>query len=87
VYSRGDTNGCAWLVQVRVSEYNQLKGQVTQLNRKATGSLAVRELASVVDSADVVSTENLTTLFVVVNKHSLRDFLSCYETLVEFVVR
>ncbi len=36
------------LVQVRVSEYNQLKGQVNAMNRKQTGNLAVRDLSGIV---------------------------------------
>lgn len=34
---------------MRVSEYNQLKGQLAVLNRKRTGNLAVRDLAGLVD--------------------------------------
>ena len=41
--------------QVRVSEYNQLKGQLAALNRKRTGNLAVRDLSNIVDAE--VSTE------------------------------
>ena len=36
------------LTQVRVSEYNQLKGQVNAMSRKQTGNLAVRDLSGVV---------------------------------------
>lgn len=36
--------------QVRVSEYNQLKGQLAALNRKRTGNLAVRELSNLVNN-------------------------------------
>ncbi len=37
-------------LQVRVSEYNQLKGQLAALNRKRTGNLAVRELSNLVNN-------------------------------------
>ena len=73
-------------VQVRVSEYNQLKGQVNQQNRKATGSLAVRDLSGLVSSKDIISTENLVTLFVVVSKHNKLEWQSSYEKFCEFVV-
>ena len=73
-------------MQVRVSEYNQLKGQVNQQNRKATGSLAVRDLSGLVSSKDIISTENLVTLFVVVSKHSKLEWQSSYEKFCEFVV-
>ena len=74
------------VVQVRVSEYNQVKGQVNQQSRKQTGSLAVRALAGVVSSKDIISTENLVTLFVVVSKHTKLEWLSSYEKFCEFVV-
>ena len=35
-------------MQVRVSEYNQLKAQVNAMSRKQTGNLAVRDLSGVV---------------------------------------
>ncbi len=73
-------------VQVRVSEYNQVKGQVNQQSRKQTGSLAVRDLAGVVTSKDIISTENLVTLFVVVSKHTKLEWQSSYEKFCEFVV-
>lgn len=71
---------------MRVGEYNQLKGQLNQQNRKQTGSLAVRDLSGVVSSKDIISTENLTTLFVVVSKHTKLEWQSSYEKFCEFVV-
>lgn len=73
-------------MQIRVSEYNQLKGQVNQQNRKATGSLAVRDLSGLVSSKDIISTENLVTLFVIVSKHNKLEWQSSYEKFCEFVV-
>ena len=73
-------------MQIRVSEYNHLKGQVNQQNRKATGSLAVRDLSGLVSSKDIISTENLVTLFVVVSKHNKLEWQSSYEKFCEFVV-
>ena len=69
-----------------MSEYNQIKGQVNQQSRKQTGSLAVRDLSGVVSSKDIISTENLVTLFVVVSKHTKLEWQSSYEKFCEFVV-
>lgn len=77
---------CVHATQVRVSEYNQLKGQLAALNRKRTGNLAVRELAGLVDKEDAVATENLMSLFVVVPKTSKADWTGGYERLSDFVV-
>ena len=70
-----------------MSEYNQLKGQVTAAARKQTGSLAVRDLTGLIGEEDAVNTENLITLFTVVLKHDKGEWLSTYETLSDFVVR
>jgi len=78
------TSDCS--MQVRMSEYNQLKGQVTAANRKQTGSLAVRDLTGLVSEDDAVNTENLLTLFTVVSKHDKNEWLTTYETLSDFVV-
>ena len=75
-----------WDMQVRMSEYNQLKGQVTAAARKQTGSLAVRDLTGLVSEEDAVNTENLLSLFTVVSKHDKGEWLSTYETLSDFVV-
>ncbi len=74
------------MLQVRVVDYNQLKGQASQSARKQTGSLAVRDLSTIVKAGDVTETENITTLFVVVDKHTKRDWLDNYETLSDYVV-
>lgn len=70
----------------RAADYNGLKGQLTQLSRRAQGSLLVRDLAQIVTQEHVVESENLTTLIVVVNKYSQQEWIDCYETLSQFVV-
>ena len=86
-YDGSELSNIGMLVQVRMSEYNQLKGQVTAAARKQTGSLAVRDLTGLVSEDDAVNTENLLTLFTVVSKHDKGEWLSTYETLSDFVVR
>ena len=69
-----------------MSEYNQLKSQVTAAARKQTGSLAVRDLTGLVKPGDAVNTENLITLFTVVAKQDKTEWQTTYETLSDFVV-
>lgn len=57
------------------------------LARKATGSLAVRDISAMVKPDEVVDSENLTTLFVIVSKFGLQDWSASYETMANFVVR
>ena len=49
--------------------------------------MQVRDLASLVERDDVIATENLTTLFVVVPKSSKADWSGGYERLSDYVVR
>ncbi|KAI5068612.1 hypothetical protein GOP47_0016957 [Adiantum capillus-veneris] len=73
-------------LKVRVAEYNNVKGQLSAINRKQSGSMAVRDLSSLVKTEDIVSSEHLTTIFVIVSKYSQKEWLSSYETLSTFVV-
>ncbi|PHU26024.1 V-type proton ATPase subunit C [Capsicum chinense] len=73
-------------LKVRVSEYNNVRSQLNAINRKQTGSLAVRDLSNLVKPEDVVNSEHLATLLAVVSKYSQKDWLSSYETLTTYVV-
>ncbi|PHU23465.1 V-type proton ATPase subunit C [Capsicum chinense] len=73
-------------LKVRVSEYSNVRSQLNAINRKQTGSLAVRDLSNLVKPEDVVTSEHLTTLLAVVSKYSQKDWLSSYETLTTYVV-
>ena len=54
--------------------------------RKDTGTLATRSLADAVKPEDVVNSEYLTTVFVVVPKHAYKQWQAEYEQLAEFVL-
>ncbi|RDX97330.1 V-type proton ATPase subunit C, partial [Mucuna pruriens] len=72
--------------QVRGSEYNNIRSQLNAINRKQSGSLAVRDLSNLVKSEDIITSEHLTTLLAIVSKYSQKDWLSSYETLTNYVV-
>lgn len=73
-------------LKVKMSDYNSLKSQLSAIARKTTGSLAVRDISALVKPRDFVDSENLTTLYVIVGKYSLKDWLSSYEKLSNYVV-
>ncbi|CAM8942081.1 unnamed protein product [Rhodiola kirilowii] len=73
-------------LKVRVAEYNNVRSQLNAINRKQSGSLAVRDLSNLVKLEDIVASEHLVTLLAVVPKYSQKDWLSCYETLTTYVV-
>ncbi|XP_037466116.1 V-type proton ATPase subunit C-like isoform X1 [Triticum dicoccoides] len=74
------------LFQVRVAEYGNVKSQLGAINRKQTGSLAVRDLSNLIKPEDMVTSEHLVTLLSIVPKYSQKDWLSSYESLDTFVV-
>lgn len=71
---------------MKLGEFNTVKSQISAALRKAGGSLAVRDISGVVKPGQLVDSENLTTLFVVVGKYSVKDWEACYEKLADFVV-
>ncbi|MBA0769129.1 hypothetical protein Gotri_017893 [Gossypium trilobum] len=73
-------------LKVRVAEYNSVRSQLNAINRKQSGSLAVRDLSNMVKPEDIITSEHLVTLLAVVPKYSQKDWLSSYETLTTYVV-
>eukprot|EP00899_Mesostigma_viride_P028896 jgi/Mesvir1/9191/Mv15942-RA.1 len=73
-------------LKVRSGEYMTLKNQLMAITRKATGSLAVRDLSTLISKEELLDTEHMTTLLVVVPKYNVKDWLGCYESLSQYVV-
>ncbi|KAK3515478.1 hypothetical protein QTP70_023000 [Hemibagrus guttatus] len=74
-------------LKARASAYNNLKGNLQNLERKNAGSLLTRSLADIVKKEDfVLDSEYLITLLVVVPKTNYGDWQKTYETLAEMVV-
>ncbi|KAI8468810.1 MAG: vacuolar H+ ATPase V1 sector, subunit C [Monoraphidium minutum] len=73
-------------LKLKVGEYNTVKSQLSAALRKAGGSLAVRDISTVVKPEQVLDSENLMTLFVVVSKFGVKDWEATYEKLCDFVV-
>lgn len=74
-------------LKARASAYNNLKGNLQNLERKNAGSLLTRSLADIVKKEDfVLDSEYLITMLVVVPKTGYADWQKTYETLSEMVV-
>jgi V-type H+-transporting ATPase subunit C len=73
-------------MKVRAAEYNNVRSQLSAINRKQSGSLAVRDLSNLVKPEDMVASEHLVTLLAIVPKYSQKDWLGSYESLDTFVV-
>lgn len=73
-------------LKIRVAEYNNVRSQLNAINRKQSGSLAVRDISNLVKPDDIITSEHLATLLVIVPKYSQKEWLSSYETLTSYVV-
>jgi len=68
-------------LKAMVTEFNEVKANVVAYERKETGSLLVKPIGPYVKETDMVETEHLTTLMIVVPKVKEQEFLSSYELL------
>ncbi|KAB8220257.1 hypothetical protein BDV33DRAFT_98475 [Aspergillus novoparasiticus] len=74
-------------IRSKYSQYNQVKTTLATLQRKQTGNLATKSLASVVDPRSVVqNSEYLETHLVAVPAQQVKEFLKTYETVSPMVV-
>ncbi|KAL3420708.1 V-ATPase subunit C [Phlyctema vagabunda] len=74
-------------VKSKVTQYNQVKTNLTTLQRKQTGNLATKSLTPVVDPKILIQdSEYLETHLVAVPTVLKKDFLKSYETISPMVV-
>lgn len=73
-------------MKIRLNEYTSTKQALSSLERRAQGNLMTRALSTVVAEKNVVSSDHLTTLFVVFPAYNEQEFLVIYENLADFVV-
>ena len=70
---------CDDALKVKVSEFGSVRANLSALTRRSQGSLAVREIGTLVKEEDYVMTENLNTVMLVVPVHSKKEFIKTYE--------
>jgi len=74
-------------VKSKFSQYNQVKTNLTTLQRKQTGNLSTKSLTPVVDPKLLIQdSEYLETHLVVVPNNAKKDFIRSYETISPMVV-
>ncbi|XP_053290743.1 V-type proton ATPase subunit C 1-B [Pleuronectes platessa] len=73
-------------LKCRAATYNSVKTSLQSLERKLEGSLQTRSLNDIVRREDLVVSEYLTTLLVVVPRGSYLQWERTYESLSQFVV-
>jgi len=72
--------------RIKLTTYNVISNTLSQAERKRGGTLLIRELGDIIRKEHVVESEYLTTLFVVIGTHNLKDWMAKYETLSDYVV-
>ncbi|KAJ6091810.1 hypothetical protein N7467_003779 [Penicillium canescens] len=74
-------------IRFKYSQYNQVKNNLSQLQRKQTGNLSTKSLASVIDPKSIIQdSEYIETHLVAVPNQLVKDFLKTYETVAPMVV-
>jgi len=66
-------------LKIRMAEFSEIKQSLSSIERKEGGSLLVRALDPYVRQKDIVESEYLTTLLLVVPRIKEQEFLSTYE--------
>lgn len=74
-------------LKTKSTTYNNLKGNLQNLEKKQTGSLLTRNLADLVKKEHfILDSEYLTTLLVIVPRASFQEWHSGYEKLTDMIV-
>ncbi|XP_064548226.1 V-type proton ATPase subunit C [Drosophila montana] len=74
-------------LKTKSQAYNNLKGNLQNLEKKKTGSLLTRNLADLVKKEHfILDSEYLTTLLVIVPKTMANDWLANYEKITDMIV-
>jgi len=73
-------------LKAKAAEYNSINHSIAAEERKLGGSLLVKSLVDIVKPDDLVNSDYLTTLLVVVPKSLAKEWQSSYETLTNYVM-
>jgi V-type H+-transporting ATPase subunit C len=73
-------------LKLKMSELNALKGVLQGIERKTQGNLMVRGMADLVSEEDVMESEYMTTVYVVVPKANMKEFETGFEKMATYVV-
>ncbi|PLN83847.1 vacuolar ATP synthase subunit C [Aspergillus taichungensis] len=74
-------------IRSKYSQYNQVKNTLASLQRKQTGNLSTKSLASVVDPRSLIrDSEYIESHLVAVPAQQVKEFLKTYETVAPMVV-
>lgn len=73
-------------MKIRLNDYTTTRQALTSIERRSQGNLMTRALSTIIEEHHVVSSEHLTTIFVVFQSYVEPEFTSSYESLADLVV-
>lgn len=73
-------------MKIRVSDYTATRQALASIERRSQGNLMTRALSTIVEQEHFVSSDHLTTVFVVFSAYNEQEFVKSYEKLADFVV-
>eukprot|EP01112_Ceratiomyxa_fruticulosa_P017847 TRINITY_DN5633_c0_g1_i1.p1 TRINITY_DN5633_c0_g1~~TRINITY_DN5633_c0_g1_i1.p1 ORF type:complete len:376 (-),score=77.83 TRINITY_DN5633_c0_g1_i1:272-1399(-) len=73
-------------LKVKAADYNSISHSIAAEERKQGGTLLVKALDDIVKRSDLTETDYLTTLLVVVPKYSIKEWMTTYERLTDYVL-
>lgn len=73
-------------MKIQLTDYTNTRQALSAIERRSQGNLVTRSLATIVEEKDVVESEHLTTLYIVVQVYNKDEFLHSYEGLADLVV-
>jgi len=66
-------------LKVKLVDFNTLKSNLAQIDRREAGAITVRSLDGIIKKEHIIETENISTLFVVCLKENYKHWLDHYE--------
>lgn len=73
-------------MKIRLNDYTNTRQALTSIERRSQGNLMTRALSTIIEEKHVVSSEHITTVFVVLASYLEQEFMSSYEELADLVV-
>jgi len=73
-------------LKIKATEYTNLMHSIFAEERKAGGNLLTKDLSDIVTEKHVIETEYMETLFVAIPKYAVKQWLTSYEKLTDFVL-
>jgi len=73
-------------LRIKAQAFASIESVLNKAQKDESGSLLTKDLTNILKNEEIVETEYMTTLFVVVPRNEVKNFESTYETFTEYVM-